>query len=184
MGEHRVSEFRAVVSGTARSLRDSWQALTIASVVYKIAALLLLTPVVGLLFQLLLAVSGKTVLADQDILLFLLEPLGWICFIAVGALSIGIVALEQAALLGILRPDPSGRSNWMGGLQLASVNAWRGRPGHRAADRDHTDSTPAVRHRCGLGVLAAAQRVRHQFLPAGEAAPPSGPHSESAPHSA
>ena len=62
----------------------------------------MLTPLIGILFRVLIAASGKSILTDQDILFFFLGPIGWICFVAVGALWLGIIALEQAALLGIV----------------------------------------------------------------------------------
>ena len=63
---------------------------------------MLLTPIVSVLFQVLVAQTGRTVLADEDILQFVLEPLGWVCMVLVGALSIAIMALEQVALMSII----------------------------------------------------------------------------------
>jgi glycerophosphoryl diester phosphodiesterase len=69
---------------------------------YKLIAFVVLTPAIGILFRVLIAASGNAILTDQDILFFFLGPIGWVCFVAVGALWLGIVALEQAALLGIV----------------------------------------------------------------------------------
>jgi glycerophosphoryl diester phosphodiesterase len=90
-----------LASNTIHDLRRSWKDLFLPDIAYKIIAFVVLTPIVGILFRVLVAVSGKSVLADQDILLFFLGPVGWICFVAVGSLWLGIVALEQAALVGI-----------------------------------------------------------------------------------
>jgi len=59
-----------------------------------------LTPLVGILFRILLATSDKSVLADQDILFFFLGLVGWICFVVVGGLRLGIVALESTFQTG------------------------------------------------------------------------------------
>ena len=92
----------SLLNATLGDLRRSWKALVPTAVAYKIIAFVVLTPLVGTLYQVLLATSGRAVLADQDIVFFFLGPLGWICFILVGSLWLGIVALEQAALIGIL----------------------------------------------------------------------------------
>jgi len=64
------------------------------------------------------------VLADEDILWFFLGPVGWVCFIVIGALWLGIVALEQAALLGILCAAIGGK-RWgvRDALQYAMIHA-------------------------------------------------------------
>ena len=88
--------------------------------------MVVLTPLVGILFRVLVAVSGRSVLADQDILFFFLGPVGWICFIAVGGLGLGILALEQVALIGIVCAA-AGRKRMgvVGALRFAAAN---GRP--------------------------------------------------------
>ena len=93
---------RALLYTVARGFRSSWKALVLTDITYKIIAFVLLTPLVGVLFRVLVALSGRSILADQDILIFFLGPVGWVCFIAVGSLWLGIVALDQCALLGIL----------------------------------------------------------------------------------
>ena len=82
--------------------RLSWKQLALTGILYKLIAFVLLTPVVSILFQGFLSISGRTILADEDILHFLFTPLGWICLMVVGAVAIGILALEQTALLVIL----------------------------------------------------------------------------------
>ena len=86
---------------------------------------MLLTPLVGILFRLLLAAAGKTVLADQDILFFFLRPVGWLCGIAVGGLWLAIVALEQAALMAVLCANQGQRHlDLVAAVQFAGANAW------------------------------------------------------------
>lgn len=93
----------------AGDFRRSWKELALTDVAYKIIALIVLTPLVGILFRVLVAMSGRSILADQDILFFFLGPAGWVCFVVVGGLWLGIVALEQAALMGILCAAADGR---------------------------------------------------------------------------
>ena len=64
----------------ALGIRYSWKALVLADIACKIIVFVVLTPIVGVLFRIFIAVSGRSILADQDIMLFFLGPLGWICF--------------------------------------------------------------------------------------------------------
>ncbi len=82
-------------------LRVAWKDLCVTDILYKVIAFVLLTPLVGLLYRVLLGLSGRTVLADEDILQFLLGPVGWVSLILLGAISITIIALEMAALMVI-----------------------------------------------------------------------------------
>ena len=114
---------RSLFEAAVGDLRRSWKDLVLTDIAYKIIAFVLLTPLVGILFRVLVAVSGRSVLADQDILFFFLGPVGWICFIAVGALWIGIVALGQAALIGIVRAaTEQKRVGVAGALRFAAAN--------------------------------------------------------------
>lgn len=79
--------------------RLAWKELVLADLVYKTIAFALLTPLVGLLLRVTLAVSGMAVLADQDILRFMLGPVGWIAFVTVMSVGISVIVLEQAVLI-------------------------------------------------------------------------------------
>ncbi len=64
-------------------------------------------------------------MSDVDILYFFLRPVGWLCLIIVAALWLAIIALEQAALLGILAARTANqRLGVVGALRFASSNAW------------------------------------------------------------
>ena len=89
--------FRAIV----QTLKSSWKSLFLADVLFKIVAFVVLTPLVGLLFRGFLSVSGRTVLADVDIALFLLHPIGWAAVIVIGGAAVGIFALEMSVLMTI-----------------------------------------------------------------------------------
>jgi glycerophosphoryl diester phosphodiesterase len=95
-------EDQSQLAAVAGDLRRLWKDLVLTDLAYKLIAFVVLTPAIGILFRVLIAASGNAILTDQDILFFFLGPIGWVCFVAVGALWLGIVALEQAALLGIV----------------------------------------------------------------------------------
>ncbi len=115
---------RSLIGGVVHDFRSSWKTLALTDIVYKIIAFVVLTPLLGLLFRVLLATSGSAVLADQDILFFFLGPVGWLCFITVGALWLGIVALEQSALMAILCASKQQRIGFVDALRFAKENAW------------------------------------------------------------
>ena len=100
----------------SNSYRSCWKQLAATDIVYKVITFILLTPIVGLFFRILINLSGRTVLADQDILLFLLEPLGGATLILIGSLLVTILALEQAALMQIVAAKMCGKQ-----LSLRSV---------------------------------------------------------------
>jgi glycerophosphoryl diester phosphodiesterase len=95
-------ENRPFIGLAGSYLRQSWKSLILTDITYHLIALVVLTPLTGVLFRLLIAAGGKTILTDQDILLYFLGPVGWVCFVAAGTLWLGIKAVEQAALLGII----------------------------------------------------------------------------------
>ena len=86
-----------------RLLRENWRPLALTAVLFKFLAFVLLTPLVSIAFRLFVAFSGRTVLADTDILFFFASPIGWACFAGVGGLWLAVVALEQSAMLHLLR---------------------------------------------------------------------------------
>lgn len=105
------------------AFRASWKTLVITDIIYKFIVFLVLSWVVGIAFRTMLSLSGRVVLADEDILFFLLEPIGWITVIIVGALSLGILAFEQAALMGVLQAKAQRRHmNYVDALQFALLN--------------------------------------------------------------
>ena len=77
----------------------TWPRLVATDLTYKAAAFVILTPLTAVVLQLLLRLSGEAALSDQDILYFALRPLGWVTLIVVGAIVVGIVAMELAALM-------------------------------------------------------------------------------------
>ena len=74
-----------MIKAIVHDLRLCWVQLALTDIFYKLIAFALLTPIVAVLFQVFMTLSGRTVLADEDILFFFVKPLGWVCLIIVGA---------------------------------------------------------------------------------------------------
>ncbi|MCO6047837.1 glycerophosphoryl diester phosphodiesterase membrane domain-containing protein [Aeoliella sp. ICT_H6.2] len=86
-----------------------WRPLVVADIVFKLAATIVIAPIVALAFRAFVEASGRTVLADEDILNFVASPIGALCLLCVGGLVLATVVLEQAVLLRILWTDAAGR---------------------------------------------------------------------------
>ena len=110
---------------TVGDFRRHWPQLFLTNGLYTVIAVVLLTPLLALLSQLLLRLSGQAVLADQDILFFLLGPAGWICLITLGALWLGIIILEQAALMAILAAPLDHRTGTVVAIRFAMAHTWQ-----------------------------------------------------------
>ena len=86
---------------------------------FQVIAFVLLTPLVGILFRVLIAMSRTSVLSDVDLVYFFLRPIGWLCCIIAGALWLAIRALEQASPAGIIHARAAGqRIGVLGALRL------------------------------------------------------------------
>jgi len=81
----------------------AWRALFATDVLYKLLALAVLVPLVAVMLRLFLHLSGNVVKADQDILFFVLSPLGIVTLIVIGAGLVAVLAMETACLLCIAR---------------------------------------------------------------------------------
>lgn len=105
----------------ADSLKPSLRPLIAADLLYKLLAFVVLTPLFAALFHLLLALAGQSVVTDVDIALFFAGPFGLGCAIILGAVRLGIVALEQASLLSILAARAQGQKmSVVGSLRFAA----------------------------------------------------------------
>lgn len=85
-----------------RLLAAHWKTLLLTDLSFKLLTFTLLAPTFNLLLGGMLAVRGRGVLTDVDILLFFASPLGVALLIGVIALWLGLLAMEQAALLAVL----------------------------------------------------------------------------------
>lgn len=113
------------VQKTLADFARHWPKLFLTNGLYTVIAVVALTPLLALLSQVLLRLSGKAVLADQDILLFLLEPMGWICGITIGALWLGIIILGQAALMAILAAPVNHKTDTIIAIRFAISHTWQ-----------------------------------------------------------
>ena len=84
------------------SLRRSAGPLLLISVLYRIIALMVLTPLVSGLAGLFLAGSGRIVASNEEIAAYFLEPLGFASLIILAAVSLTLTALEQACLMTLV----------------------------------------------------------------------------------
>ncbi|MBP9144659.1 MAG: glycerophosphoryl diester phosphodiesterase membrane domain-containing protein [Thermoanaerobaculia bacterium] len=101
MEDSQPSGSEPVFAGAWSDGMRVWRQLLATDLVFKLLAFAVLTPLVGLALEAGVAASGSSVLADIDILLFFLRPLGLLLLVGVAAFSIAIVALELACLMAI-----------------------------------------------------------------------------------
>jgi len=79
----------------------AWPRLLATDMVYKIIAFVVLIPLVGIVLEFFMSTKDSSVLADQDILFFVLSPVGLAALVVVGAVSLAILTLEQACMMAI-----------------------------------------------------------------------------------
>lgn len=91
------------------NLKACGRKLILADLVAKAVAFVLLTPLVGLLFRGFIAASGRTVLADTDIGLFLLHPIGMLAAVVLSSLAIAIFGIELGILITLSLATHLGR---------------------------------------------------------------------------
>jgi glycerophosphoryl diester phosphodiesterase len=94
-------DIRAALGDGWRDFTLAWPRLLATDLLYKLLAFAILAPLSSLALNVFLATSGNDVLADQDILLFVLSPVGIVALIVLSALTVAILALEQACFMTI-----------------------------------------------------------------------------------
>jgi glycerophosphoryl diester phosphodiesterase len=96
----RSIETSAVLSAAWADLRACWRVLAGIALLYAGLAGVVLLPLIGLLFQFLIARTHTSAVADVDIAWFFLTTApGWIALILVGGLIAAVTAIEQACLM-------------------------------------------------------------------------------------
>ena len=98
----RTGKQRGGRNSVGQVIGRCWRQLLATDLLFKLLAFVVLTPLVGLLFRVLLAFSGRSSLVGLEFLYFFLGPVGWGTALALGAFWLAIVALEQVTLFGIL----------------------------------------------------------------------------------
>jgi glycerophosphoryl diester phosphodiesterase len=112
---------RAAVS----RLRESWKTLALTDLAWKLVAFVALTPLVALCFRAWMAVSGRTVASDQDLLQIFAPPFGVAILVVLAGMLLAIVALEQSALMAVLHAAAGGQRIAAGtALRFAIGHAW------------------------------------------------------------
>lgn len=91
-------------------LRKHWSSVVIIHLLFTLLGLVLLTPLFGASLQGLLALSGTSAVADQDIARLFLTPLGMTSAVLLISLLIAIAALEVGALQVLAQAAVAGRS--------------------------------------------------------------------------
>jgi glycerophosphoryl diester phosphodiesterase len=91
-------------------LRAVWRQVLTVHLVYTGLGVIVFAPLVGLLGQAILKLSGKPVLADMDLLFFALSPTGAVAFGLFAAVTIVISAFELTSLLAIAVARADGKS--------------------------------------------------------------------------
>jgi glycerophosphoryl diester phosphodiesterase len=94
-------EIKDRMGATWRELGLGKQPVFITHVIYSALGVIALFPVTGLIGRLFLSLSGESALADQDILLFAMTPLGLAAVVVLSAMMVFVIAFEQASLMAI-----------------------------------------------------------------------------------
>jgi glycerophosphoryl diester phosphodiesterase len=110
---------RVALSGLRRVIRV-WPQLVAADLATRVAATLLITPVVALVTREALARAGGGALTDQDILSFVLSPAGLGVALLVGAASALAGLVGHTAIMTVLAGAAEERSvSWLDGMRHA-----------------------------------------------------------------
>ena len=84
-----------------RQLRDYWRPILFVHLIFTLLGVAIITPLFGMLVRALLGLSGSTAVADQDIALLLLSPVGAVSGIVLVSLLLAIIGLELGALQAV-----------------------------------------------------------------------------------
>ena len=122
-----------MLHGTDKLLVNVWRriaqsrwALLSTHVAWTALGICALVPLTGLLGRALLSLSGHALVADQDILFFVLSPMGFSVVIVVATVLVTIVALEVASLMAIGVATGHGfRLDTLAALRFSAQRAWQ-----------------------------------------------------------
>ena len=92
--------FRESVRAIAKGLERLWFPFLVTDLLTKLLVFALLAPVIAGSLRLFLRLGGRdSVLADEEILGFLLSSVGLLTVLVVGGLILGVILLEHATLV-------------------------------------------------------------------------------------
>jgi len=86
---------------TLAVLRSCFGQILILHIAYVALGIIVFGPLAGFIGRLLLQASGNSVMADMDILFFLLTPFGMATLVVFGSVLVTIIAFEQASIITI-----------------------------------------------------------------------------------
>jgi glycerophosphoryl diester phosphodiesterase len=93
--------FRSTLAAALQDARRTWPQLVLADLMARVLAVVILTPVVGLLLRVFLTTTTTGVVTDAAIVTFLLHPAGMVALVVVGAVSVGLLFAESGTLMVI-----------------------------------------------------------------------------------
>jgi glycerophosphoryl diester phosphodiesterase len=96
----KTIRFRDLLAA-GRDFRRTWPQLVLSDLLARTVAIVVTTPVVGLLLKLFLLTADDGVLSDTDIATFVLHPIGMVAVVVVGSVSLGMLFVEQSFLMVI-----------------------------------------------------------------------------------
>ena len=115
-----------VFAEVAGSLGRCWRSLALADLACKLIAFVLLAPLVTVLLRLFMAGSGATWLTDEEILFFVVSPLGIVTIATAATAVIAIVFVELSALMTIcISASGRGCAGWRPALRF-TASRWKG----------------------------------------------------------
>jgi glycerophosphoryl diester phosphodiesterase len=122
-GSTMISRVFAEVAG---SLGRCWRSLALADLACKLIAFVLLAPLVTVLLRLFMAGSGATWLTDEEILFFVVSPLGITAIATAATVIVAITFVELSALMTVcIGASQQGCPAWTTGLRF-TASRWRG----------------------------------------------------------
>ncbi len=98
------------------AFRLNWKLFLGIHIGVNVFSLAVLTPLVSLLIGWLILASGHTALTDEDILFFVLSPVGMIVMLLAGALYTTVIVFQQAAMITAAYNVNSGNAITIPGL--------------------------------------------------------------------
>ena len=99
---HRFAAEWATAAAVFVDCRERWRSLAVVGVVFRVASALVIAPLYAVLLHLTLLGASEEVLTDLDLLYFATSPVGIAGALALGVLVLTAIALEGAAMLGVL----------------------------------------------------------------------------------
>ena len=107
-------------------LRKCWRPLALVDLVCKAVVFVLLAPLVTVLLRTFMSMSGAQWLTDEEILFFVVSPLGIAAIAAVATVVVAVIFVELSALMTIcVGASRDGCAGWLAGLRF-TASRWRG----------------------------------------------------------